>query len=106
MTKQDYILTQPITKAALLTLCNRGVEEAQNLVEREYEEATSRYFAANTCSGSTRYKLTVPCEILNLYTVYRATNHKLTIELPPVSEIFWHSFIFLFVLLIFYSYII
>lgn len=74
MTKQDYIQTQPITKAALLTLCNRGVEEAQNLVEREYEEATSRYFAANNCSGSTQYKLTVPCEILNLYTVYRATN--------------------------------
>lgn len=34
MTKQDYIQTQPITKAALLTLCNLGVEEAQNLVER------------------------------------------------------------------------
>lgn len=32
MTKQDYRQTQPITKAALLTLCNRGVEEAQNLV--------------------------------------------------------------------------
>lgn len=34
MTKQDYIQTQPITNTALLTLCNLGVEEAQNLVER------------------------------------------------------------------------
>lgn len=40
MTKQDYIQTQPITKALQLTLCNRGVEEAQNHFGREYEEAT------------------------------------------------------------------
>ncbi len=54
MTKQDYIQTQPITKALQLTLCNRGVEEAQNQFGREYEEATSKCFAANNYSGSTR----------------------------------------------------
>jgi len=53
MTKQDYIQTQPITKAALLTLCNLGTEEG-----------TSRYFA-----GSTWHKLTVSCKILDLWEV-------------------------------------
>lgn len=65
ITKQDYIQTQPITKAALLTLYNRGVEEAQNQFEIEYEEAASEYFAANNYNGSTWHKLTVLCKIPN-----------------------------------------
>ncbi len=69
MTNQDYIQTQPITKALLLTLCNRGVEEAQNQFGREYEEATSKYFAANNYSGSTRHQFSVQCKTLDLWKV-------------------------------------